>query len=90
MGDLNGDGAVNRADAAILARNFGRASAIVPSPSPAAAIIASNREEETDRLVARRRRVVEPHITAIDSALSEIAIDSAQLRPTRRIARIKP
>jgi hypothetical protein len=87
MGDLNGDGAVNRLDAAILARNFGRTASQIPSPSPAAAIVASNARDETDRLVARRRRIAEPQLSAIDSALAEIAIDSAQLRPTRRIAR---
>jgi hypothetical protein len=55
-GDLNGDGAVNRLDAARLAINFGRSfappvpapSGVAPSASPAAALVAGatdNRRE---------------------------------------------
>jgi hypothetical protein len=40
LGDLNGDGAVNRADVALLAMSFGRqASAESPSASPSAAAV---------------------------------------------------
>jgi hypothetical protein len=46
QGDLNGDGAVNRADVAIVAREFGRSLSAAPSSAApsSAAIVATARE----------------------------------------------
>ena len=57
IGDLDGDGAVDRDDVAALAANLGRAYPPPPPPSPAAAVIVSESARPTEkRLFATRRR----------------------------------
>ncbi|MEX2187019.1 MAG: lamin tail domain-containing protein, partial [Pirellulales bacterium] len=54
QGDANGDGAVDRADAAVLVRNFGRNVAPPPSSAAASAIVAEPRDRETPLSTGRR------------------------------------
>ena len=73
-GDMNGDGAVGRIDAALFSMGFGQSSAAppppVPSPSPAAGRVDPARVPAAWRLTAEARR---PARAA--SALSSVAVD---------------
>ncbi|MEX2185715.1 MAG: lamin tail domain-containing protein [Pirellulales bacterium] len=96
-GDLNGDGAVDRHDAAIVARGFGRN---YPAAAPiASAVVAQvvGRGSETNapidsppasamRLASARRR---PAARTIDRAVDEVLGDSSlAANRVRRVARI--
>lgn len=92
IGDLNGDGAVNRADAALVARGFGRiypTPAPAPAAAPAAAVVtrvaqvavALEGEAETPSLVARRRRITLV-ASATDAAIASSAIDPGDTSAT--------
>ncbi len=82
-GDFNGDGAVNRQDAAILARNFGRS---LPALSPApAAVVAWKRvaaaivaPRSTSPLAAPARRRIVPELAdrALDQA-TQLAVGTS-------------
>jgi hypothetical protein len=85
QGDLDGDGAVSRADAARLARNFGRS---LPAASPAApaSIVAGVRETTlraapaASELVARRRvRAAATDQAIADLASTDLEITDAQI-----------
>jgi hypothetical protein len=87
-GDANGDGAVNRSDAALLARNFGVAPSV--APAPAASIVAERRAEisrSRPAIVARRRASAAPHdagAIAIDPATADQLHASAALSAVAR------
>lgn len=94
MGDVNGDGAVNRADAALVAGSFGRSASPATSPTAPAAITAVAAPSSRERLLARRQRgagsfAASVHLShrAADAAILEAAVDPLQVRPARRIAR---
>jgi hypothetical protein len=96
IGDLNGDGAVNRADVALLAMNFGRQ--YPPSaPSPAAAAVASAERDAQALRVAgirvstRRAGNVTLRALDVDRALdaepSQISDGTAALSGRRALRR---
>lgn len=82
LGDFDGDGAVTRGDAVILARHFG---STIPANAPAAAVVASARETPALRAAARRRTLVRSSsafvVQAVDAALHDR--DSQPLSATR-------
>jgi hypothetical protein len=79
MGDLNGDGAVNRTDAALMAQVYGQCSV---SPSPAAspatagAVIAgriSGADSSLNPRLAAKRKAAAPRASAVDQFLASNA-----------------
>jgi hypothetical protein len=100
QGDMNGDGAVNRADAAALARQFGK-SALQPSPAAPSAVVAAaqslsaagiatdNSPSRVRRLAARREfRDAGANALLHDAALSDADwSDSRTLRGARSAGR---
>jgi hypothetical protein len=81
MGDLNGDGAVNRQDVAILARGFGSGlSALPQSPAAAAVVVRSTPSDDSRNPLtplAATRRPAGQHEGARASRVSARSIDVA-------------
>jgi hypothetical protein len=100
QGDLNGDGAVNRADAALVARGFGRIYAPAAAPGAPAAIVAVRSADRSSAaaavsvgaaLVARRRGSA-PIVTnpaAIDSAIGSLVDSISPNSSTQPVAKLR-
>jgi hypothetical protein len=102
QGDMNRDGAITRADAAALARNFGRSFTVPQAPSASAAIVAENREPVTaarlprptskDELAASSRRRLVPaisdHVFA-EPSQTEVSTLKARRSTMRAAARVR-
>lgn len=78
-GDMDGDGDVDRADAAEFARAFGRSAGVgggspAASAAPSALAVVRRAPTDTSRLAATRRG---PNVRHVDAAIAELASDAA-------------